>query len=152
MKVGAPPWRTFSMFPRRRWKRGVTLVSPVMAPTLSLSCCLGSAPPSSQRFPLHFRCTGTHRSRRLRPSLVDGGVVIWIWQLPELSCPPWLSPFELEQGTGRTRFRPALEARDTVAAQAHPLHVSSRVWRTLSCACILYRWLCFCALHCMGLV
>ena len=26
--------------------------------------------------------------------------------------------------------------------------VSSRVWRTLSCACILYKWLCFCVLYC----
>ena len=30
-------------------------------------------------------------------------------------------------------------------------YVSSRVWRTLSCVCVLYRWLCFCALYCIVL-
>ena len=29
--------------------------------------------------------------------------------------------------------------------------VSSRVWCTLSRACILYKWLCFCVLHCTAL-
>ena len=28
------------------------------------------------------------------------------------------------------------------------MEVSSRVWRTLSRACILYKWLCFCVLYC----
>ena len=27
-------------------------------------------------------------------------------------------------------------------------HISSRIWWTLSCACILYKWLCFSGLYC----
>lgn len=125
MKVGCTPLENILYVSTQEMEKGGHAGIPCNGThTFSLvllgvcSAIVTKIPPT---LPMLKRCAGTHRSRRLRPSLVDGGVVIWIWQLPELSCPPWLSPFELEQGTGQTRFRPALEARDTVAAQAHPL-------------------------------